>query len=79
MKYEEFYGTCWDYLFIDMGMGESIVELLGKYYEVEIIDREKFRISFFELIEKLHEMGVIKPRKLPDIEFLRKHNSINYG
>ena len=63
MKYEKDYGMCWDYLFINMNMDESIIELLEKHYNVNIIDKEKFRSLFFDMIEKLHEIGSIKPIK----------------
>lgn len=64
MKYEESYpGSCWDYLFFDTGRQESIIELLRDYYGTEIVDSERFRYRFFDLIEKFHEEGIIKPRE----------------
>ena len=63
MKYERLYpGNCWDFLFFNTSMDESIIELLINYYGVEITDVEKFRFPFFDLMEKLHETGVIKPQ-----------------
>lgn len=62
-KYEDKYERCFDYLFFDGWEGdESLVDILENY-GVEIVDRDKFQSEFFEMLEKFHESGIIRPTK----------------
>jgi len=64
MKYEDEYsGMCWDYLFFDCNREESLIELLRDYYGVEIMDIEEVRMSFLAMMERFHEVGIIKPKQ----------------
>lgn len=64
MRYEkEYKKRCFDYLFFEGWDGdESLVDVLEKY-DVEIVDKKKFQLAFFEMLEKFHREGVIHPMK----------------
>ena len=58
--HEEEYERCFDYLFFD---GEDSLVFLLDEYGVEIVDRDKFQLEFFKMLDKFHEEGVIRPKK----------------
>ena len=66
MKYEELYrGLCWDYMF---GLypeedPDTIKTLLRELYGVEIVNNAEFERRLIEMFEKMHEDGIIQPKK----------------
>lgn len=66
MKYEGQYpGFCWDYLFglyPEQGP-DTIKTLLREQYGVEIADHNAFERRLIEMFEKMHEDGIIQPKK----------------
>lgn len=65
MKYEDKYERCFDCLFFDIGGGDAGLITLLEEYGVEVVDKNKFEEKvkpiLFEMLEKCHEEGIIRP------------------
>lgn len=59
--YENKYERCFDYLFFD---GEDSLIFLLDEYGVEIVDKKRFEIEFFEMLDRFHENGTIRPKRI---------------
>jgi len=66
-EYEHEYEKCFDCLFFDTGGGDEGLLTLLEEYGVEIVNKSKFEAEvkpvLFEVLEKLHKEGIIRPRK----------------
>lgn len=61
-KYEKDYGICFDALFIGED-DESLIRLLEEEYNIEIVDQPAFVRGLFELLERFHTEGAMRPQE----------------
>lgn len=62
-KYEKEYRQCFDHLMFDDVFFSATVPGLLSEYGVETVDRGRFRDMLYEMLDKMHEQGVIKPKE----------------
>ena len=62
MKYESDYLSCFDFIMFEENYEEySLKLMLRDWYGVKIVNEEEFRGRLYELFEKAHEEGIIRP------------------
>jgi len=63
-KYEEKYGSCFDYMESgEFGNPESnLLDFLFNQWDIKVNDNDKFLLNLFKFFEKMHEEGIMEPK-----------------